>query len=121
MLNKKALEAAALAICAVFKEEPEGKRVFQNLDGEVVTETFLARNQDAAAAAIEVFHAALPDDEDGLVKGLRHDAKALRMPTWHLPVHPDDLEAADRFDKAADALEAARAKLGIDKPRVPEV
>ena len=62
----------------------------------------------AIGAAIEAYHAALPD-EDGLVKRMRHDAKALRTPSRFDPVVPDNPELARWLDQAADALEAARA------------
>ena len=63
---------------------------------------------ERARACIEAYHAALPD-EDGLVKRMRHDAKALRTPSRFDPVVPDNPELARWLDQAADALEAARA------------
>ena len=83
MLNKKALEAA----CEVYKNS--GK-----IPGP-------SRLKDA----IEAYLAALPDNEDGLVPELRAGAKILveRPGEWY--------DAVKTLRGAADALEAARAKI----------
>ena len=64
--------------------------------------------------AIEAYLAALPDEGE-LVKEMRSNATALRMPSRFNPVVPDNPEIARWLDDAADALEGAQAKSSIPK------
>ncbi len=123
-MNEKALDAAKHAVTQKFGiYQPDARTIVPAGPIHAVVET-----------AIEAYLAALPDD-DGLVKGLRYDAKALRTPA-HDPttalarfvmfgdkgepsVSKENLETADRFDQAADALEAARGRTEHELPKEP--
>lgn len=88
MLNKKALKAAEAAFFDCHDDAPFSTPA-------------------KIGVAIEAYHAALPDEGDGLIEELRVEAD---LNAGGVYAHTADLER-----RAANALEAARAK-----PSIPE-
>lgn len=99
MLNDKALEAAARAICK------DSGSIFDRC-----TPCQQNRFCFRANAAIEAYHAALPDD--GLVMKLREHVKdRRRMADSDQPVSPRlETLLIEEIEHIADALEVPRAK-----------
>ena len=101
MLNKKALELASYTVliseelCLPVEAHPRTDEVLGNKNIRRIIEAYLA---------------ALPDDEDGLVKEMREEA--VEQENGNVG---DGACAADVLRRGADALEAARAKSSVPK------
>ena len=113
MLNKKALRAAKRAVTLKiqfgdfghYEDDPHQPGEKQFVSNAAQIEDLDAKCEEAAQAAIEAFIAALPGEDEGLVKTLRDEA-AIADSRRHGGM-------AVLLGKAADALEVARAMLGI--------
>ena len=115
MLNKKALAAAGKELrSAVGRIEQR----FAQRDRGPRPVGWAEMYEKDVQPILEAYHAALPD-EGGLIEEARVEAGIWEGETEPAEANPEVLTKL--LNRLADALEVARAKLGIDKPEAPEV